>query len=205
MLLLIHVILRRLALPGHAVDDGLLLVLKAIDRGGALRAHDVVAVIAGRAGKVAAHVEAATAVGIFEGCGEVVEDVVSLRRIGADLAARRAVDSRQREFSRPAPAPAPAAADEPPGRRLRLWCRPLRGSRSSLFVRRQKVCFATQRRVEGGHSAAAGSSRIRWWRNSTGAPSDSRQRKPAAGEQPVPPDTSWPFTQRRTSPSIARM
>ena len=42
-------------------------------------------------------------------------------------------------------------------------------------------------------------------RNSTGAPSASRQRWPVAGLQSEPPETSWPFTQSRTSPSIARM
>ena len=49
-----------------------------------------------------------------------------------------------------------------------------------------------------------GSSRIRKFRNSTGEPSDSRHKKPLAGEQPVPPETSSPFTQRRTSPLMAR-
>ena len=49
-----------------------------------------------------------------------------------------------------------------------------------------------------------GSSRIRMFRNSTGAPSASRQRYPLRGAAPLPPDTSSPFTQSRISPSIAR-
>ena len=62
--------------------------------------------------------------------------------------------------------------------------------------------------AHGFRSASAeppDSSRIRSRRNSTGAPSDSRQRNPLAGVQPLPPDTSCPFTQSRTSPSMARM
>ena len=50
-----------------------------------------------------------------------------------------------------------------------------------------------------------GSSRIRRLRKSTGDPSDSRQRKPVLGLQPLPPETSSPLTHSRTSPLIARM
>ena len=50
-----------------------------------------------------------------------------------------------------------------------------------------------------------GSSRIRRFLNSIGEPSDSRQTKPLAGSQPVPPETSSPLTHNRTSPLMARM
>ena len=49
-----------------------------------------------------------------------------------------------------------------------------------------------------------GSGRIRMLRNSTGAPSASMHRWPRAGSAPVPPETSAPFTQSRTSPLTAR-
>ena len=52
---------------------------------------------------------------------------------------------------------------------------------------------------------AQGRWRIRSRRNSTGAPSDSRHKKPSAGLHSVPPETSWPLTHSRTSPSMARM
>lgn len=52
--------------------------------------------------------------------------------------------------------------------------------------------------------AGQGSSRRRRFLNSTGEPSDSRQRKPVFGSQPVPPETSVPLTQRRTSPLMQR-
>jgi len=57
---------------------------------------------------------------------------------------------------------------------------------------------------DGPVGGRQGSWRIRRLRNSTGEPSDSRHRKPLAGEQPVPPETSSPFTHRRTSPLMAR-
>ena len=50
-----------------------------------------------------------------------------------------------------------------------------------------------------------GNVRSRSSRNSTGDPSDSRQRYPVAGRQSVPPETSSPLTHKRTSPLIARM
>lgn len=54
-------------------------------------------------------------------------------------------------------------------------------------------------------SGGQGSSRRRRPRNSTGDPSLSRHRYPVRGLQLVPPDTSRPLTQRRTSPLMARM
>ena len=49
-----------------------------------------------------------------------------------------------------------------------------------------------------------GSSRIRTFLNSTGEPSDSRQRKPERGSHWDPPETSSPLTQSRISPLIPR-
>ena len=49
-----------------------------------------------------------------------------------------------------------------------------------------------------------GSSRIHNSRNSTGDPSDSRQRWPVRGSHSLPPETSSPLTQSRISPLIAR-
>lgn len=50
-----------------------------------------------------------------------------------------------------------------------------------------------------------GNSRMRSLRKRIGEPSLSRQRYPVAGSQPVPPETSSPLTQRRTSPLMPRM
>ena len=49
-----------------------------------------------------------------------------------------------------------------------------------------------------------GNSRIRMSLNSTGDPSDSRQRYPVRGSQLLPPETSSPLTQSRISPLMAR-
>ncbi len=53
-------------------------------------------------------------------------------------------------------------------------------------------------------AASQGSSRMRRFLNSTGEPSDSRQRNPEWGSQPVPPETSSPLTQSLISPLIPR-
>jgi hypothetical protein len=53
-------------------------------------------------------------------------------------------------------------------------------------------------------AAAQGNSRMLRFLNSTGDPSDSRQRNPEWGSQPVPPETSSPLTQSLISPLIPR-